>query len=337
MTLRALGIHTPQDYGAVADGETSDQAAFDAATAVIRREGGGALHIPPGFYVLDQLRMCRNMTVTGAGRATRIRQSSQAPDHLVVLDDPDVQWTSLSGLWLDGHREAQTSPNDCVHYDNDGGRFTFGDPVHHISDLMLYTPKGDGLHLSAECRETRVSNVYVTGADGYGFNIRANDSVFSNATSGGSGLDGWYCAGNNSRYSNCKSFGSGRLNPDSDGFRVAQNAQMFSGCEAQDNSRHGYLVYETHGICFAACVADSNGVGGGGQPGGVGWRIDHAEHVALQGVAFNRDGRRDQAYGLELADAPGVQASLVAHDNALGDVKGVTAGHYVIVNGRARR
>lgn len=328
--LRDLGIHTPQNYGARADGSTNCQPAFDKATAAIRKAGGGVLQIPPGFYLVDQIRLVRNMTVVGAGRASRVRQNV-VDEHLVVLDDPDVEWTTLAGLWLDGHSEAQRTANDAVHYDNTGGRFTFFDTVHTIRDLLVYTPSGSGVFLSADSRESRVSDVYVTGAGRHGFHTNATDSMYVNCTTGGSGSHGWLAAGGNSKHSNCKTFGSGRTDPAADGFHIVQPGQMFSACEAQDNARHGYLAYQTRDLAFAACAADSNGVGGGQHPGGSGWRLDHTENVTLQGVAFNRDGRRDQAYALELVSAGPVQAQLAAHDHALGSVSGATAAHRITV------
>lgn len=48
--LRAFGIHTPQDYGAVANGTTDDSGAFAAAKNAVIAAGGGTLLVPPGIY-----------------------------------------------------------------------------------------------------------------------------------------------------------------------------------------------------------------------------------------------------------------------------------------------
>lgn len=316
-------------FGAVGNGKTNDQGAFDAATEEIRGARGGLLEIPPGVYAINQLRMCRNMTVIGAGWSSQLRQRT-FDGHLVVLDSPEVEYTRLSSLWLDGNKRGQTTPNDCVSYDNNGASFGFGDPVHRLDDLLLYNPKRHGLTLSADCRETRASNVYVNGADGYGYHLSGTDCFYVNCTSGGSGGHGFYALGNNSKFTNCKAFGSGRRTAASDGFHIRQSHQGLVNCEAQDNARHGFTVADTEHVTLAACVADTNGA----REWGMGFRVDNSDGVMLEGaLAYNRDGRTSQKYGLSLERATNVHATLRS-DNADGDVTGTTVGAHLVVNGR---
>lgn len=328
--LRAFNIHMPENYGAVGNGTTNDQAAFDAATAAIRTAGGGKLVIPPRMYLIDQLRMVRRMSVIGSGWQSRLRQDVFA-GHLVVLDDEDVEWTHLSNLMIDGHREVQVTPNDGINYNNETGSLTFGDPVHRLDNLLIYTPKGNGLTLTATCRETRATNIFITGADLNGYNLNATDCFFLSCTAAASGEHGFYALGNNSKFTNCKAFASGRLVAASDGFFVMNGGQGFTNCEAQDNGRTGFTLYHSGDSMLTACIADTNGR----ETWGMGFQLDDADGAQLHAcLAYNRDGLTTQKFGLLLTNSDNVQVSMKAHNNAEGNWTGTSLNSHIVINGQ---
>src|SRR5690606_7480803 len=104
-----------------------------------------------------------------------------------------------------------------------------------------YLPSGNGVYISANSRETKMSDVFVTGAGKHGFQTICTDSVFVNCTTGAAARTGWVISGPNSRFVNCKAFGSGSAAAagDAAGFRITARRISMTGCEAQDNAQHG--------------------------------------------------------------------------------------------------
>jgi hypothetical protein len=67
--VASLGIYNVIDYGAVGDGATDDQAAFQDAIDAAFGDGGGLVHVPQGTYKLNTpIDMKNNVTMRGDGR-----------------------------------------------------------------------------------------------------------------------------------------------------------------------------------------------------------------------------------------------------------------------------
>ena len=189
-----------KDFGAKGDGVTDDtQAIQDAIDYMFTTYGGGGVYVPAGQYIVTQVRLKNKIDLFGDGWRSRITLKDGTNNDLIVLDNVDVEWTKLSNLMIDGNK-YNNSAGDAIKYVNTGGTFTFFDANHIIENVLIYTAAGSGLSLSADSRETKVLNVFCTGANGDGFYISATDSTFTNCTSGAAGLNGWNILGPNNRF-----------------------------------------------------------------------------------------------------------------------------------------
>lgn len=321
------------DFGAVGDGVANDTAAIQNALNAAHDAGGHAVYVPAGIYSVTQLKMRNHTALYGDGWSSRIQLRAGSNQNLIVLWDTSTEWTLLSNLMIDGNR-YNNSAGDAISYNNNGGTFTFFDPNHIIQDVLIYTAAGSGLVLSADCRESKIINVFCTGANGNGYYLACTDSTFVNCTSGSAGLTGWNILGPNNRITSCKSFGSGRLVAgggfDGAGFRIAQPRQMMTACEAQDNGWHGFLFVNANNCSASALLADSNG---NVTSGAAGIRLDNSSECVIQGGTLNRDGGTNQKYALGFANSPANNIiNITSKDNALGSFIDAVGNNIVIIN-----
>jgi len=70
---------TPQDFGAVGDGETDDSDAFNEATEWVGVHGGGELFVPPGQYVVQDVALLEGVGYRGAGQLASILRLPDSP------------------------------------------------------------------------------------------------------------------------------------------------------------------------------------------------------------------------------------------------------------------
>ena len=326
-----------KDFGAKGDGSTDDTSAFQAAIDYVSSAfGGGCVYVPAGQYIVTQVKLKTHISLVGDGWGSRITLKSGTNGNLIVLDNVNVEWTRLSNLMIDGNRYNNSS-GDAIYYDNTGGTFTFFDANHIIENILIYTAAGAGLSLSANCRESKVVNVFCTGANGDAFYINATDSVFVNCTTGAAGLHGWKCMGPNNRYTNCKAYGSGRLvaagGNNGAGFYVSQPRQVFTACESQDNGWHGFVFYQSSNSIINGCIADSNG----NVTTSSGIRIDQSDWCMISAECLNRDTFTYQKYAIEFASgATNNIVTLLSRNNATGDVSGTIGTNVVSVNNKVR-
>jgi len=323
-----------KDFGAVGDGVTDDTIAIQAAIDhMFSTYGGGGVYIPVGQYIVTQIKLKNKIALFGDGWHSRITLKDNTDDHLIVLDNINVEWTRLSNLMVDGNRFENAS-GDAIHYDNTGGTFTFFDPNHIIENILIYTAAGAGLSLSVDCRESKVVNVFCTGANGDAFYISATDSTFVNCTSGAAGLNGWNILGPNNRFTGCKAFGSARLVSsggfDGAGFRIAQPRNMLTTCEAQDNGWHGFLFLNANNCISSSLVADSNGTN---TTGSAGIRVDNSDKCLIQAITLNRDAGTSQKYALSFGNSPANNIiNLTSFNNADGAFTDSVGDNIVVIN-----
>ena len=100
-------------YGAVGDGVADDTAAFTAALAA-----STAVYVPPGTYkITSTLTVPNNTSLIGAGRGTTRLQKFFNGDMMTLGN-----YSSLSGLWLDGQGSTLSYTGQGVVINNGVGR-----------------------------------------------------------------------------------------------------------------------------------------------------------------------------------------------------------------------
>jgi polygalacturonase len=85
-----------RDFGAVADGQTKDTAAFQRALDMCLAAGGGEVFVPAGEYLIGSIELKSNTTL-------RLAQGAHLVGSPDLVDYPvtKVRW---EGRWIDGHR-----------------------------------------------------------------------------------------------------------------------------------------------------------------------------------------------------------------------------------------
>jgi hypothetical protein len=73
--------------------------------------------------------------------------------------------------------------------------------------------------------------------------------------------------------------------------------QELTGCEAQDNKRHGFVFKDTKYATATGCIADSNNW----TVAGAGFRIDGGQRCYITGLAYDRQVTPTQKYHVDFA------------------------------------
>lgn len=81
-----------KDYGAIGDGKTDNTKAIQSVIDRLKNEGGGEIFIPEGIYVVGELVLYSNMTLTGSGSLsilkTRTGETEEARAKYLISVNP---------------------------------------------------------------------------------------------------------------------------------------------------------------------------------------------------------------------------------------------------------
>jgi len=290
---------THSDYGAVGDGVTDDAPAIQAAIDAAATAGGGVVFLPEADYAITAaLRLKDFVELRGVGRtATKLTLKNSSNTSMIVIDSVNVERVGVRDMWLFGNKSNQAAgSHHGIFIDNTGGgSFAFNDSMPILSDLLISSCKGDGVRLTADCRDPHLRNVQVRTCDGVGFNLSCTDGGIFGCTAGNSGLEGFLIAGANNRLFGCKSFQNGQItSTNGDGFRFTAQRCVAVACESQDNQQHGFNLDGCDRGNFGDMFADANGQG----VTGYGFRVNDATDIILTGVAQDRQGVAEQSHAL---------------------------------------
>jgi hypothetical protein len=106
---------------------------------------------------------------------------------------------------------------------------------------------------------------------------------------------------------NCKAFGTSYDSSFGDGFLISGVRDILTNCYAQENDRHGFLIYSSSPTVYARfnslsnCVGESNNFNG--TLSGVGIRLDGVNNNTVLGGMYTNMIGTDQDYGVWLANA----------------------------------
>lgn len=250
---------------AAANNAITIQTAIDACATA----GGGTVFIPKGIWNTGPLKLKTRVRIKGEGFGTMLRLVNGANDHLISLNNSQVEQTQIENVWLDGNSANQSAGSwDVVNYDNtgynNGNPFpSLGDPNHYMCRVSIVNGKRNGVYFAGTYQQSQLASVLVADCDVSSFYLDAPDIHLMGCVSRRSGLNGFYIAGNSSRLVNCKAFLSGRITASNgSGFYVATVSRIdMTHCEAQDNRQHGFSLNTTEQTSLVGCRADRNGLG----------------------------------------------------------------------------
>lgn len=290
-------------FGAVAGADSGD--AIESAMSQAGANGGGSVFVPEGTFLASRITMRPYVSLVGTGWASILKQKSSSNTDFIRLRDVDTDATYIGHLQIDGNRGNQTQ-GSAIYYDNTGGDFAISSvPRHRMEDLLIWNVKQDGLNISSSAGAVGTSvfdNIQIYVCDRYGVYINTVDLFFSNVDVGQSGEAGWQIEKANAHLDNCNAWFSGRLvQSTGDGFFINANRVQLTGCQAQDNGRHGFAIYNCAAVKLTGCVADSNATQSGASTVASGFALDHADSCYVTGVAVDRHTPASQNHPLRVS------------------------------------
>ena len=218
----------------------------------------------------------------------------------------DVGYVQIFGGKLDGNKAHNTAGIGI--YINTT-TYT-GDLLHHISDIHIDSFTQHGIKIEGESRAVFLRGVSVYGSDDTGFYIGGGDHHITNCLAGQNTGKGFYFGNvGGNQVSNCKAFGTKYNTTDSfgDGFLISGVRNILTNCYAQENDRHGFLVYSSLPSVYGRfnsivnCIGESNNFNG--SLGGAGIRLDGVNSNSVIGGLFTNMIGAKQEYGIWLANA----------------------------------
>lgn len=297
----ATDVYDIRAYGAAGNGTTDDTIAIQQAITSCAAAGGGTVHVPLGVFVSSRIRMLSRVCLVGTGWSSRLKLKAAANQHFIILDDVNVERTSIEHLSVDGNKANVTGTSSGIYYDNTGGVFTGGEgsvPRHRINDVFVPNCNTDAVAFvgTGAVGDNLLTAVWAYHANRYGFNCATVDTFYEACMSGQAGEQGFFINASNTHFVNCNAWFSGRLTVASgDGFLLdgdgTKGRVQLTGCQAQDNARHGFAVFDIKQCNLVGCYADSNGTGTTGH----GFALNSCADCYVQGVSIDRSGSPTQA------------------------------------------
>ncbi len=313
---------------------TNDHLVIQAALA--RIPNGGTVELSAGDYnVGAAIKLSSKQRIRGAGPGTLITPPTGGVSWLAsdgsgrqgAIFEPSAQnqeQFGVSHLALLG-RSGSGSNLKGIYFNISVVPPSGGDSELFLHDLLIEDFQDNPVHITGfENRAGKASNIrcFVNNAP---FLVESGDwecSMIDVGVSGGHGIVSGLAG--NIRWVSCKAFYSALS-----GFRIQGSRTVLVGCEAQDNTQHGFLIEER--VNMTGCSADSNGYNGTNTPtptyDGV-HILDGAptQFSRISVVAQDKnEGARGlhQRYGIYVSpDATPVVISAVCRNNAVAAAAG---------------
>lgn len=272
-----------REFGALGNGSANDRAAIERAIEAASPEGGresernrrgGVVFLPAGTYLVDRIRLKRNVTLLGEGMGTIIIQADGTNTAVIAPLNEREYPVSVSDLRILGARnpsgDGRNARGILLNTTPEYGGFTVPDGQHIINRVWIERTHAENIFIANGCRGTLIADCWLKGSNtSAGIIVDGSDSIISNTISRSHAGDGFQITSGNSRLQNCKAFFC-RGN----GFLIDGSRANLSVCEAQDNWKNGFHVISHDGM-YSSCLADSNQIAGfnvdprGGYMGGI--------------------------------------------------------------------
>ncbi len=284
---------TDPAYGAMGDDSLSDSAAFqdaldDAASCIASCGCGGAVvYVPPGEYLVANLKISSYVTLRGDGMGVSVLKFYSGPSNYILRNVDwgfavDHSYIGLEELTFDGdnvssasgpnfrrvsdltvsHCEFRNFNNGMVIQEGGVRSLVQGCKAHHNSGIGFYAQKA----LGEQDEELIYSGCHSWDNGLNGFSAFDSEGITyvgciatGNAQTGGAGFN--LDSSRQVSYSGCISRGNGKW-----GFAVfASGSELaedvsYSACTAEDNDYQGFKVSAVNGIALSGCHVQRNGI-----------------------------------------------------------------------------
>lgn len=251
---------------------TSINTALIAASRPVDGFGGSGrgqvLVVGPNAFVgnnnTGRIQMPPATTLMGAGPGTLIVPmfSSNTGLGAIELLNANCSQVRVSNLGI-GKAAQSTSQCHGIKFVGSGDASAYSidtgnDYFCRIDAVHIHKPVGYGIWTdgtSGGVRETQIHDCVVFNSQSDCYRIESSDNkIHSCVATSGSG-HGFYAGGGNTKMTDCKAYYSDGA---FDGYYIASSRAFLTGCEAQDNARHGFNIQSSSNATLVGCVADSN-------------------------------------------------------------------------------
>ena len=266
----SVGFFNVKDFGAMGDGINNDQAAIQAAILAAspnngaqyqRNFRGGIVYLPAGTYLVNAIRLNRNVTLMGDGMGTLIAQADNT-NTAVIANAGNLEYpVAISHLRIRGTVNPSSNGSSArgiyLRSTPDYGGFSVPDGQHIIDQVWIERTYNDCIYIKKDCRGTTINNCWIKGSETRnGIVINGSDSSIINTISRSHARTGFVIRAGNTRVASSKAFFCRN-----GGFLISSSRCHINACEAQDNWNNGFLI-EGNDAMLTGCLADSNQLSG---------------------------------------------------------------------------
>lgn len=265
-------------------------------TAINSLEYGGTVKLLQGEFVLDYIKLSKNVNIEGVGKST-ILKINECTDNFITFKDGYTNMLTISNLTIDGNKQNNNCENAIyLNKDTLPSDLELYDCFITIENIFIKNVYGNGIYLGNNARETRVKGVIINGCGGDGLVCITSDSHFSDISilqNDGSGLKEH---GTANRYNNIKCFFNKNY-----GFHIKSSHTTFSQCEAQENYLNGWCFDNSMLIIGNGIISSTNSLSDINNLSGV--KIINCDRINIDVLVDNFrtvDGLNPQKIGVEL-------------------------------------
>lgn len=261
------GCLTALAIGAKGDGMHDDTSPIQAAMDSLDRQGGGAVYLGSGTYMVSSIRLGKKTSLIGCGNgATIIKQIKGTKGDCVIIPAKSaalrISYLSIvgnnsnCGLNIENSRGG-TENHPYLYTKNIKDNVPQPYKWITIDDVCIYHFEV-GLNMERAGFNINVCNSTFSH-NGIGVVMRCTDSSMYNCYITNNKKDGIHMTGSNNKISNVKSIFNGRAEPTSTAAIVIHGSRnQIVNCETQDNYCKGFFVGGQYNL-LSNCISNTDG------------------------------------------------------------------------------
>lgn len=239
-----------KQFGAYGDGEHDDTNAIQNALNTKTKN----IILFNETYLISHLIAYHEQSIYGKGFLTCLKSISNNSHDCILETDGDAGYCHFDNFRIEGNYSENTSNIiDGISLKRNSGTINgVFDSSHFLNKLYIQNCSGNGIYISNQNREVRLSNIKSINNLLNGFVLNCTDSIMEKCTSSTNRKNGIIAGGANNRIINNKVFANGAYGkyPDEKpaGILVSGKVNSIIGNESQENCYDGIVITGDYNI-----------------------------------------------------------------------------------------